>query len=63
MELYSDCKMIINRIQGIKYLIEAYCISNIVENNSEILLLNGLFIGDGRLDRCLLSIPLALKGL
>lgn len=55
--------MTVNRIQGIKYLIEAYCLTNIVENNSETLLLNVLLIGDGRLGRCLLSILLVLKSL
>jgi len=55
--------MTVNRIQGIKYLIEAYCLTNIVENNSKTLLLNVLLIGDGRLDRCLLSILLVLKSL
>lgn len=55
--------MIVNCIQGIKYLIEAYCLTNIVENNSETLQLNLLLIGDGRLDRCRFSILLALKSL
>jgi hypothetical protein len=55
--------MIVNRIQDIIYLIEAYCLTNIVENNSETLVLNVLLFGDGRLDRCLLSILLALKSL
>jgi hypothetical protein len=55
--------MIVNRIHGIKYLVEEYCLTNIVENNSETLLLNVLLIGDGRLDRCRLSILIALKSL
>jgi len=55
--------MTVNRTQGIKYLIAAYCLTNIVENNSETLLFSVLLIGDGRLDRCLLSILLALKSL
>jgi len=64
-KIWNSVQIVIwlNRIQGIKYLIEAYFLTNIIENNSEILLLNVLLIGDGRLDRCLLSILLALISL